>query len=195
MQNFKKKGDPPVIFSWNPWPPLGILAKYTGTPSPGFSTHVHLISEIIVCIEISLFIPMFILYSLLLLVFLSICFSIHLYFYPSVLLSICSSVCLSVCPCLYMSICLSFSPIIRCTVVRNPWVVGWGGPWGFGKIFLSCVLGVVRKPKGFPFSCFLHLKNPCDNSSDLIPLPLPRCIYVTLLFSIISFCLFACLFL
>ncbi len=34
--------DPPGNFSWNPWPPLGILAKTSRTLSPGFSTRVHL---------------------------------------------------------------------------------------------------------------------------------------------------------
>jgi hypothetical protein len=40
MQN---RWTPPGNFSWNPWPPpLGILAKTSRTPSPGFSTRVHL---------------------------------------------------------------------------------------------------------------------------------------------------------
>ncbi len=37
MQN---RWTPPGNFSWNPWPPP--LAKTSGTPSPGFSTRVHL---------------------------------------------------------------------------------------------------------------------------------------------------------
>jgi hypothetical protein len=39
-----------------------------------------------------------------------------------------------------------------------------GGPWGFGQILL---LGVVRKSRGSPFSCFIAFL--CDHFSDIIP--------------------------
>jgi hypothetical protein len=35
-------GGPPCQFFLKALTPLGILAKTSGTPSPGFSTHVHL---------------------------------------------------------------------------------------------------------------------------------------------------------
>jgi hypothetical protein len=43
-------GDSPGNFPSKPRPPLGILAKTSGTPSPGFSTRVHLSMPVIVTI-------------------------------------------------------------------------------------------------------------------------------------------------
>jgi hypothetical protein len=57
------------------------------------------------------------------------------------------------------------STSLICTVVGNP-----RGSWGFGKILLKGVLGVVKKCSGSLFSCLLHFY---DTTFQILPPPPP----------------------